>query len=87
LHIWKKRIDHAKSDNGGEESEIDFAWFLFIGKKIGFTEKNIGHMTYYKWKRLYEHFKSMHNFETRKLLFTFKEDDNKSESKENIIFF
>jgi len=28
---------------------------LFIGvKKLGFTEKEVGHMTYSKWHRLYQ---------------------------------
>lgn len=34
---------------------MDFAWLLFIGiNKLGFSEKQVGHMTMKKWKLLYK---------------------------------
>jgi hypothetical protein len=38
--------------------KIDFAWILFIGmNKLGFTEKQVGHMTWGKFSRLYNAYK------------------------------
>jgi hypothetical protein len=87
MFIWKKRDIHAESKKYGEESQIiDFAWFLFIGMKIGFSDTEVGHMSYFKWKKLYEHYKSMYNFETKKLLFELEETET-NEKKEEIISF
>jgi len=37
------------------EIKIDFAWVLYIGmNKLGFTEKQIGHMTWRKFWKLYK---------------------------------
>lgn len=39
---------------------------------LGFTEREVGHMTLKKWSKLYKHFRAYHNFCTRQQLF--KED-------------
>lgn len=36
---------------------------------LGFTEREIGHMTFKKWKLLYEHFQRYHNFKTQGNIF------------------
>lgn len=53
---------------------------------MGFTENEVGHMTYYKWKKLHEHYKKVYNFETNKFLFDLEQKD-KVEKEENIINF
>lgn len=43
---------------------IDFAWILFIGvKKLGFTEREVGHMTLKKWHSLYKAYKKNFDLE------------------------
>lgn len=36
---------------------------------LGFTEKEVGHMTLRKWSRLYKHFRAYHNFCIQQQLF------------------
>ena len=49
---------------------IDFLWCLFVGHTLlGFSEKEVGRMTYKKWKRLFDYFKKFHNFKVKKELF------------------
>lgn len=65
----------AKSSSaGGETTEeaarCDFSWILFVGTKmLGFTEREVGHMTLKKWNLLYEHFRTYHNFCTSQQIF------------------
>lgn len=43
---------------------MDFAWLLYIGmNKLGFTEKQVGHMTFKKWNKLYDAYKSVYDKE------------------------
>ena len=52
------------------ESKCDFAWILFVGTKmLGFSEREVGHMTIRKWSQLFYHFKTYHNFCMQKSLF------------------
>lgn len=37
-----------------------------MGKKMGFTEKEVGHMTFYKFDKLYQAYKSI--FDTENIL-------------------
>ena len=46
---------------------------------MGFSEKEVGQMSYFKWEKLYKHFKDMHNFETKKLIFESKEAESQSD--------
>jgi len=64
----KKREDHAEYEGKGND-EIDFAWIVFIGMKIGYTEKEISRMYYGKWYEMFQHFKWYHNFTVKKYLF------------------
>ncbi len=45
---------------------------------LGFTEKEVGHMTIRKWSLLYNHFKIYHNFCTKQGLF--KEEKETSQN-------
>lgn len=47
---------------------VDFAWLLFIGVKIGFTEKQTGQMTFRKWILMYKAYKD--NFDLEQSLIT-----------------
>lgn len=50
-----------------QETVFDFAWYLYIGmNKLGFTEKQIGHMTLRKWDMLYDAYKL--NFDNEMIL-------------------
>lgn len=66
----KKREDHAESDG---ENRIDFAWIVFVGMQIGYTEKEISRMYFGKWHDMYEQFKVYHNMKMRRCLFVKQE--------------
>jgi hypothetical protein len=53
--------------------------------KMGFTEKEIGHMSFYKWKRLYRHYQKDYNFITKKGTYTIT--DEAKEEANNIVYF
>ena len=57
----KKRRDHADSDGIIEENtQIDFAWIVFIGLQIVYLGK---------WQELFEHFKWLHNMKMTRTIF------------------
>jgi hypothetical protein len=61
-------------------SRCEFSWILFVGTKmLGFTEKEVGHMTLKKWSLLYRHFRAYHNFCVQQQLFK----DERSHSSDN----
>ena len=65
-----------------EEDLLELATFLqtTVGTKmLGFTEKEVGHMTLKKWSLLYKHFRAYHNFCTQQQLFK----DENSNLKDN----
>lgn len=67
----KKREGHA-----GENSEIDFAWILYVGMtKFNYTETEVGHLYYGKWVDLFECYKKDHNATVRKM--TYEEERQK----------
>jgi len=47
---------------------------------LGFTEREVGHMTLKKWNLLFNHFKKYHNFKMKGGLF--KEEKELSQSDE-----
>lgn len=51
----KKRLNHAKSNKKGD-NDIDFTWLLFIGLKLGLSEKEIGQMTIHKLMSLWTYY-------------------------------
>ena len=53
----KKPQDHAGSQSDDGSSEIDFAWCIFIGMQIGYTERQIARMYYGKWVDMYQEFR------------------------------
>lgn len=58
---------------------IDFSWLLFVGSNLlGFPEKEVGHMTLYKWNELFGHYKRFYNFKMQENLFKL-EDENSEE--------
>jgi hypothetical protein len=36
-----------------------------MGKKMGFTEKQVGHMTFYKFDKLYQAYKNIFDLENK----------------------
>jgi hypothetical protein len=54
--------------------------------KMGFTENEVGHMTYHKWKQLFQHFKAMHNFDMAQNFYDL-EAEKKNEAENNIVYF
>ena len=63
----KKRGDHAEGDGG--DSEISFAWIVYVGMDIGYSEKEVAHMYYGKWCDLFEEWKNMHNIRMKRMVF------------------
>ena len=55
------------------DEQIDFVWVLFVGTTLlGFSKKEVGHMTYYQWNQLFEYYKQFHNFKIQNKLFEIK---------------
>lgn len=48
---------------------------------LGFSKKEVGHMTYYQWHQLFEYYKQFHNFKIQNKLFEIKptEEENSYE--------
>ena len=70
----KKRGDHAEPDGGDEEKQqLDFAWLVFMGIQMGYTEKEVSRMYLGKWYELFKHFKRFHNFKMKRGLYEEKE--------------
>lgn len=66
----KKREDHAESNGSGEEGgQLDFAWLVFFGMQMGYTEKEVSRMYLGNWMELYGHFKRFHNFKVKRCVF------------------
>ena len=58
-------------------------WLSFVGvTMLGYNEKEVGHWTFNKWKKLYEYFKKFHNFKVQEKLFEI-ENDSTEEVEEN----
>lgn len=65
-----KNLNTNQGRNLDATSRCDFSWLLFVGTKmLGFTEKEVGHMTIKKWSLLYKHFRKYHNFCVKQGLF------------------
>ena len=64
----------------GQASRLDFSWLLFVGTKmLGFSEREVGHMTLKKWNLLFNHFKKYHNFRAKGGLFREEKEVKQSE--------
>ena len=64
----KKPEYHAGGES--EESEgINFAWIVFIGMQIGYSEKEVGQMYFGKWADLFKEYKKMHNYKVKRMAF------------------
>ena len=50
------------------------------GIEMGFTEKEIGHMTMYKFNRCYENYKKIYNFKKSDKIYILN-DEEKSEDE------
>ncbi len=58
-------------------------WLSFVGvTMLGYNEKEVGHWTFNKWKKLYDYFKKFHNFKVQEKLFEI-ENDSTEEVEEN----
>ncbi len=72
MYECKKREDHAESDrdwdedDGGRGQQIDFAWLVFMGMQMGYTEKEVSRMYLGKWSEMFAHFKQFHNFKMKR---------------------
>ena len=52
---------------------------LFVGKVLlGFSEKEVGHMTFRKWQKLFEHYKEFYNFKMENKLFKLESEEDDS---------
>jgi len=56
------------------------AWVLMMGKEMGFTEKEIGHMTMFKFNECFENYKKIYNFKKSDKLYVLR-DEEKSEDE------
>jgi len=67
----KKREDHAESgeEEEGGTFEIDFAWVVFTGLRMGYREREVKHLSYGKWSDLFGHYRKMHNADVKKMVF------------------
>ncbi len=65
----KKRKDHAGDGDDTGDLTLDFAWIVFMGVQMGFTEKEISRMYLSKWDELFDQFKKYHNFKMQRGLF------------------
>ena len=66
--LQKKREDHAEGESG-EGEQINFAWVVFVGMQIGYSEREIAHMYFGKWEDLFKEFRKMHNYKMKRLIF------------------
>ena len=71
--LKEKAKNHAERDR----EKINFAWVIFTGMQIGYTEKEIAHMYFGKWADLFKEFKRMHNYKMKRMIF---EEEKKVES-------
>lgn len=69
----KKLEDHADEAEEGRELIINFAWVVFVGLQIGYTEEDIARMTYGKWSELSEQWMKYHNIVMKKEVFRERE--------------
>lgn len=73
FYYKKKRGNHAEDDieesEESEETELDFAWIVYVGLQVGYTEKEVKHMYYGKWSEMFRNFRKMHNITIKKELF------------------
>ena len=60
---------HEEQDN-----EIDFSWLYFIGHcLLGYTDKEVGRMTFKRLMQMYGHYKNNYDFKLSKT--TYRELD------------
>jgi hypothetical protein len=45
------------------------SWVVYVGMQIGYTEEQVSHMYFKKWKALFEQFKKHHNMIVKKLTY------------------
>lgn len=59
-----QEIDGYQDPN--KKNLIDIAWVIYVGMQIGYSEAEISHMYYCKWKELYKQFQKHHNMIVQK---------------------
>lgn len=53
-----------------EDDEYDFSWFYFVGHTLlGYSDKEIGRMTIYKFFKLYGQYKINYDFKLSKITY------------------
>lgn len=65
----KKREDRVEEEDSDEPVVLDFAWIVFVGVQVGYSEKDVAHMHFGKWCDLFEKYKYMHNMRVRSIAF------------------
>ena len=59
-------------------------WLSFVGvTMLGYNEKEVGHWTFNKWKKLYDYFKKFHNFKVQEKLFEIENDSTEEVEANN----
>lgn len=86
--MYQPKPEDPDSRNGGDGAVIiDFSQILFIGiTKLGLTEKAVSHMSYYKWRLLFEQYKKFFNIE-KNSKYVLKEENDKDILRENNSWF
>ena len=70
--VEKAEQEHEEIDGyrlPDQKSLIDMSWVVYVGMQIGYTEEQISHMYYKKWKALYKQFQKHHNMIVKKLTY------------------
>ena len=52
-----------------QKTLIDMSCVVYVGMQIGYTEEQVSHMYFKKWKALFEQFKKHHNMIVKKLTY------------------
>ena len=65
----KENEDHEVDgyQDPDKKTLIDFAWVVYVGLQIGYTEREVAHMYYSKWVEMFKQFKKHHNMIIKKV--------------------
>ena len=89
MYCTKKSRNRAEGEDKGEKIKINFARILYVGKAFfHYTEKEIGHMQFWKYMELFEEHKNFHNALVGRFLYkTEKEDKEELRTEKKVIYF
>ena len=50
---------------------IDFSWILYVGRSLlGYSDREVGRLTFTKWKEQYDHYKNEYDFRLAKVSYS-----------------